>query len=110
MHYTEFNDPVSRTIRTTQAACSEQATIKATISFAFLLFALHLRFVGFPLHPIGYAISASRAIHLIWFPMFIAWLFKTAILRYGGYAAFRRAVPFFLGLILGDCIMGSIWG
>ena len=77
---------------------------------ALVLFALRLRFVGFPLHPIGYAISSSWAIHLIWFPMLIAWALKAITLRYGGYGAYRRAVPFFLGLVLGDCVMGSIWG
>jgi hypothetical protein len=86
------------------------AAIVVGLLCALLLFALRMRFVGFPFHPIGYAISASWAIHLIWFPMFIAWVFKINILRYGGGGAYRRAVPFFLGLILGDCVMGSVWG
>ena len=77
---------------------------------ALVLFALRMRFVGFPFHPIGYAISSSWAIHLIWFPMLIVWIVKGLTLRYGGYVAYRRAVPFFLGLVLGDCVMGSIWG
>ena len=77
---------------------------------ALILFALRLRLLGFPLHPIGYAISSSWAIHLIWFPMLIAWVLKGLTLRYGGFQSYRRAVPFFLGLILGDCVMGSLWG
>ena len=84
--------------------------IAAGLLCALLLFALRLRFLGFPLHPIGYAISSSWAIHLIWFPMLIAWVFKGLILRYGGSGTYGRAVPFFLGLILGDCVMGSLWG
>lgn len=73
------------------------------------LFVLRLRFFGFPFHPIGYAISSSWAINLVWMPLLIAWVFKGLTLRYGGLATYRRFVPFFLGLILGDCVMGSIW-
>jgi len=69
-----------------------------------------LRFVGFPLHPIGYAISSNWSIHLVWLPLFLAWLAKGLFLRYGGLAMYRRFLPFFLGLILGDCVQGSLWG
>ncbi len=78
------------------------------VSTLVLLF-LRLRFFGFPLHPIGYAVSSSWSIHLVWLPLFIAWVFKGLALRYGGLPAYRRWLPFFLGLILGDCVMGSIW-
>ena len=74
------------------------------------LFAMRLRFLGFPLHPIGYAISSSWAIHLIWMPLLIAWVLKSLTMRYGGLRAYRVLLPFFLGLILGDCVMGSAWG
>jgi len=74
------------------------------------LMALRYRFFGFPLHPLGYAISSSWAIHLVWVPMLIAWILKSITMRYGGLAAYRRTLPFFLGLILGDCVMGSGWG
>ena len=74
------------------------------------LAALRVRLLGFPLHPIGYAVSSSWAIHLIWFPLLLAWAVKAPILRYGGLGVYRRSVPFFLGLVLGDCVMGSIWG
>ncbi|HZT40921.1 MAG TPA: DUF6785 family protein [Chthonomonadaceae bacterium] len=73
------------------------------------LFSLRMRFFGFPLHPIGYAVSSSWAIHLVWMPLLIAWLLKGSALRYGGLRAYRRFLPFFLGLILGDCVVGSMW-
>jgi len=68
-----------------------------------------MRFFGFPLHPLGYAISSSWAIHLVWVPMLIAWVLKGLTMRYGGLRAYRQFLPFFLGLILGDCVMGSLW-
>ena len=70
------------------------------------LMALRWRYVGFPLHPIGYAVSSAWAINLVWVPMIIAWVLKGLTLRYGGLRIYRLFVPFFLGLVLGDCIMG----
>jgi hypothetical protein len=74
-----------------------------------VLFFFRLRYFGFPLHPIGYAISSSWSINLVWLPMVIAWVLKGLTMRYGGLRAYRRFLPFFLGLILGDCVMGSAW-
>ncbi len=68
-----------------------------------------LRWFGFPFHPIGYAISSSWAISLVWLPMLIAWILKGFTMRYGGLRSYKQFLPFFLGLILGDCVMGSIW-
>ena len=73
------------------------------------LFTLRMRYFGFPLHPIGYAIASSWAIHLVWMPLFIAWVLKSLVVRYGGLRAYRLFLPFFLGLILGDCVLGSFW-
>ncbi len=73
------------------------------------LFFMRLRFFGFPFHPIGYAISSSWSIHLLWVPMLIAWTLKVITMRYGGLRFYRIVLPFFLGLVLGDCVMGSIW-
>jgi hypothetical protein len=41
--------------------------------------------------------------------MFVAWLLKSLILRYGGMNVYRQALPFFLGLILGDFVTGAAW-
>jgi hypothetical protein len=76
---------------------------------ALILIALRARFFGWPFHPIGYAISGSWSMNLVWLPLFIAWLAKLAVLRYGGLRLYRTALPFFLGLILGDCTMGTLW-
>jgi hypothetical protein len=45
----------------------------------------------------------------MWFPILIAWLLKRVILRGGGLQGYRTAVPFFLGLVLGEFVVGSIW-
>lgn len=73
------------------------------------LTALRSRFVGFPLHPAAYALNVSFANDFFWCDMFVAWALKALILRYGGMKLYRQAMPFFLGLILGDFITGSVW-
>jgi len=74
-----------------------------------LLTALRSRFVGFPLHPAGYAMNMSFANDFFWCDMFVAWMVKSIILRYGGNRLYRQCLPFFLGLILGDFVTGSAW-
>lgn len=73
------------------------------------LSALRARFVGFPLNPAAYALNTTFANDFFWCDMFVAWLIKTLILRYGGPKLYRVALPFFLGLILGDFVTGSAW-
>jgi hypothetical protein len=74
-----------------------------------LLSMLRLRFVGFPFHPAGYALNVTFANDFFWGDMLLAWTIKVLILRYGGMKTYRNSVPFFLGLILGDFVTGSIW-
>jgi len=59
-------------------------------------------FFWWPLHPLGYALSGSYSTMEFWFPCFLAWMFKSLILRYGGTGAYGRARPLFLGLVLGE--------
>lgn len=63
----------------------------------------------FPLHPLGYAVANSWGMAQIWLPMLIGWLVKALLTRYGGLRAYRRAVPLFLGLILGEMLVGGFW-
>ncbi len=77
--------------------------------FCSLLMLARIRFPWWPLHPIGYAISSSWAINLVWMPLFIAWVAKAILMRYGGVRLYRQALPFFLGIILGQMIVGSLW-
>ena len=74
-----------------------------------LLNSLRMKIGWFPFHPVGFAVSSSWSMHLLWLPMFIAWVIKLVLLRYGGLKLYRRALPFFLGVILGECVLGSFW-
>ena len=74
-----------------------------------LLAAARTAYVGWPLHPVAYALSASWSIHIVWLPMLIAWIVKSLLLRYGGLQAYRKALPLFFGLILGESVVGCAW-
>ncbi len=76
--------------------------------FTFLLTALRVQFPGSPFHPVGYMVAGLIGVNRFWAPMFIAWLVKAPMLRYGGLKIYRRAVPFFIGLILGEFITGMM--
>ena len=79
------------------------------LASALALAVLRLNLRWWPLHPVGYAISGSWSMDQLWFCVFIAWLLKTLLLKYGGAKAYQPAIPIAVGLILGDFIMGSLW-
>jgi hypothetical protein len=83
----------------------------AGIGFTFTLFMLmmRVRFLWWSLHPVGYVISGRWGIGRILFPLIIASTAKWMTLRFSGLRGYRRSVPFFLGLIIGDFTLGSIW-
>jgi hypothetical protein len=45
----------------------------------------------------------------MWFSIFLGWLAKTLITRFGGNESYQKLIPFFLGLILGDVAMMLFW-
>lgn len=73
------------------------------------LFEGRARFTGWPFHPIGYAVSGSWAMNCLWLPLLIAWTIKAVILRYGRAKMYRAAMPLFIGLVLGEFFVGSVW-
>lgn len=77
--------------------------------FTGALYALRGRFLWWPLNPIGYVLAPMWFTHHLWLSVFIAWLTKLLLLRYGGMRWYLAALPFFLGLILGDCVVGAVW-
>jgi hypothetical protein len=41
--------------------------------------------------------------------MLLGWAAKAIILRFGGMKQYRAGIPFFIGLILGDIVIGVLW-
>ena len=90
---------------------SPQALLAVAVGFLIAMFlqVMRTRFPWWPFHPLGFAVTSSWEINLVWLPLFIAWVLKLAILRYGGRQGFSKSIPFFLGLILGQFVVGSLW-
>lgn len=78
------------------------------LGYSVFLTLMRGQFIWWPFHPVGLAVSSSWAMGYMWCPLMLAWVAKFCILRGGGLRAYRDAVPFFLGLILGEFIVGSL--
>lgn len=66
-------------------------------------------FLWFPLHPIGLLMCLTYPMNQMWFSIFLGWLAKVAISRFGGNEHYQKLTPFFLGLILGAVSMMLFW-
>jgi hypothetical protein len=88
---------------------NEGLAVLTGMSFCLLLQLARIRLVGFPFHPVGYAVASSWGMSVLWMPMLIAWLAKILILRYGGLGMYRKCLPLVYGVILGECVAGSLW-
>jgi hypothetical protein len=71
------------------------ALVMGAVSF------LKYRFIWWPVHPIGFCFASGWAISSCAFSIFLTWIVKAIILKVGGMILFRKARPFFLGILLG---------
>jgi len=78
--------------------------------FTVFLAAMRARFAWWPFHPAGFAVAGGWSMALFAPSIFIAWLVKSLILRYGGMSSFRPGSRLFLGMILGEFLAGTWWG
>lgn len=73
------------------------------------LAAMRLRFAAWPLHPVGFLLMYSYPMRMIWFSVFVGWLCKAIVVRFGGIDLFRALRPVFLGLIIGEAAAVAFW-
>lgn len=92
---------------------TRQENVRIAIGVGFFLTlifnTIRMRFSWFPFHPVGYAVSSSWSVNLLWLSLLVSWIIKALLLRYGGLRVYRRSLPFFFGIILGECVIGSLW-
>jgi hypothetical protein len=75
-----------------------------------LLVAMRQNFFWWPLHPLGFVVSLwGWPIDRYWLSIFLGWLLKVLICRYGGYKTYRLVRPAAFGLILGLCFVMTLW-
>jgi len=78
-------------------------------AFTCFLSFMRTKFIWFPFHPAGYVLANTGTMYWLWCPFLVAWLCKVIITRYAGIKGYRTALPFFLGLVLGDYMISSLW-
>ena len=81
--------------------------VGTAVMAALMLARQHL--LWWPLHPIGYVVSGTWILNSVWFSIFLAWLIKAIVLKYAGPAGYRSTRWFFLGMILGQFVVGGVW-
>jgi hypothetical protein len=79
------------------------------IAFTGFLMVMRTRFLWWPFHPVGYVLAETFTMNWLWCPTLLGWLIKMLVVRYGGMGAFKRGIPFFIGLILGDYVISCVW-
>jgi len=81
------------------------------IIFSVFLQLMRTRFPWWPFHAVGYAVSgaADWCMNWIWASILVSWAIKLILLRYGGVKAYRRAMPLFIGIVLGEFVVGSLF-
>lgn len=77
--------------------------------FGIFLMSMRARFLWWPFHPAGYALSSSYAMRYWWSIFLLVWFIKRLLLKYGGLRAHRKAFPIFFGMILGEFAIGGFW-
>jgi hypothetical protein len=86
--------------------------VAATVGMTFL----RHRFSWWRLHPIGFSVASVLQVQWSLLSLFVAWLSKTVLIRYGGLILFDRAKPLFIGLVVGhftgagfSFVIDAIW-
>jgi hypothetical protein len=67
-----------------------------------VLMALKLQLPSWPLHPVAFPLAFCYPIDAMLPAIIVSWAAKALLLRYGGLRAHRRALPLFLGLLVGS--------
>ena len=92
----------------TQGNSIKYFALAGAIIMGILVVCYH-RFYWWPLHPIGYLMLYSSAMRILWLSFFMGWAFNALCMRYGGVTLFKKMRYFFVGLIIGDFLMGGTW-
>ena len=74
-----------------------------------LLVLMYYRFPWWPLHPLGYLLAYGSTMKILWFSFFVGWLCNNLCLRYGGTSLFNRLRFLFIGLVVGEFLMGGVF-
>lgn len=79
------------------------------IALTATVYAMYLISPQWPIHPVATICAGSWSVGIAAPSIFLAWLLKVLILRYGGASLYRKAGSVFLGLLLGEVFALIFW-
>ncbi|MFB3882829.1 MAG: DUF6785 family protein [Armatimonadota bacterium] len=71
------------------------------------LMLVKLRLSWWPIHPAAFPLTLNYVMEEQAVTLFLIWLTKLVLLRYGGLRAHRTAQPFFIGLVVGTAFLST---
>ena len=69
---------------------------------------MRYRFVWWPFHPLGFALSGTALSRLTSVTILVAWLLKLAMLKLVGAGFYRKSRPFFIGMLIAYIIQVAL--
>lgn len=81
----------------------------AGFGIVMLLDAIRIRFLSFPLHPVGYVLGMSYGIDPYWFGLALALGLKVSVQRYLGSTGYEKLKQAALGIMLAEYLAEAIW-
>jgi hypothetical protein len=66
-------------------------------------------FLWWPLHPFGLVMCGAWAMSQFWFSILLGWMAKVCVMTFGGASFYRKALPFMLGMVLGESVIAAVW-
>ena len=109
MGWESFNRLQTWIVHPRNSNVAEVGVITSSFLFTIVLLIMKNSFLWWPLHPGGYVLVTGTGFSGLWFTALLSWTVKATVLKIGGVRLYRKAVPFFLGLILGDYTLGCLW-
>jgi hypothetical protein len=70
---------------------------------------MRARFLWWPLHPFGLVMCGAWAMTMFWFSILLGWTAKAFVMTFGGAPVYRRVLPLFLGLVVGESLIAAFW-
>lgn len=100
-----------RNIRESPHGVDAHGLAMTALGFVFVLGLdfIRTRFSWFPLHPVGYLLSANFGVDYYWFGLLLALLVKSFITRYFGLPGYKHLRHVALGILLAEYSAETLW-
>jgi hypothetical protein len=81
----------------------------AGAGFMSFLFWMHRNFLWWGINPLGFILGNTVASGQMWFSVFLGWLIKSLVLRFGQADGYNRLKSTALGMVIGEFVCVGIW-